>query len=169
MKKLTESLEKYLLAIYELVKKQDIVKVKDVSQYLKIGGPSTADAIRTLAEREFIDYVPYGEITITTKGKITIENKINRRNTISKFLNQVLDIDETLAKADAKAIEYSMTEDVLDKFVFFLNFMEQCTCKEPKWIKSCKHNLKNGNFSTLCKECMKGNTPICCGSCCENS
>lgn len=168
MKELTESLEKYLLAIHELTKIKDMVKVKDVSHYLKIGGPSTADAIKTLAEREFITYVPYGEITITQKGKSAIETKIHRRNTISKFLNQVLDIDETLAKADAKAIEYSMTEDVLDKFVFFLNFMEQCTCKEPKWIQSCKHNLKNGKLSNLCKECMTGDKPICCNSCCNN-
>lgn len=167
MKELTESLEKYLLAIYEIAKTKDMVKVKDVAQYLKIGGPSTAEAVKTLAEREFVSYVPYGEIKITSKGTKTIEDKIYRRNTISNFLNQVLDIDENTANSDARAIEYSMTEDVLDKFVFFLNFMEQCTCKEPKWIKSCKHNLKNGNFSSLCKECMQGDTPKCCSSCCD--
>ena len=67
---LTESLEKYLLAIYEIVKVNQAARVKDVSNYLKIGGPATSDAVKTLAERGFINYVPYGIITITSKGTI---------------------------------------------------------------------------------------------------
>ena len=45
-KELTESLEKYLLAIYEIVKVNQAARVKDVSNYLKIGGPATSDACR---------------------------------------------------------------------------------------------------------------------------
>ena len=56
---LTESLEKYLLAIYEIVKVNQGARVRDVSNYLKIGGPATSDAVKTLAERGFINYVPY--------------------------------------------------------------------------------------------------------------
>ncbi len=36
---LTESLEKYLLAIYEIVKTNQAARVKDVSKYLNIGDP----------------------------------------------------------------------------------------------------------------------------------
>ena len=52
-KELTESLEKYLLAIYEIVKVNQAARVKDVSNYLKIGGPATSDAVKTLAQRGF--------------------------------------------------------------------------------------------------------------------
>ena len=62
---LSESLEKYLLAIYEIVKVNQAARVKDVSNYLKTCGPATSDAVKTLAEREFINYVPYGIITNT--------------------------------------------------------------------------------------------------------
>ena len=72
---LSESLEKYLLAIYEIVKVNQAARVKDVSNYLKIGGPATSDAVKTLAERGFINYVPYGIITITSKGKKKAEEK----------------------------------------------------------------------------------------------
>ena len=163
-KDLTESLEKYLLAIFELLKTQTEIKVKDVSSYLKIGGPATSDAIKTLVARGFINYVPYGTITLTAKGASAIEIKRYRRNTISKFLNMVLDIPTKEAEQNAIAIEYSMTEEVLTKFVHFLDFMGQCSCKEPKWIKSCKTTLQKGELSPKCQECSRGNNGCgCCG------
>lgn len=164
MKKLTESLEKYLLAVYELSKDNEAVMVKDVASYLKIGGASTAEAIRTLTARGFLDYVPYGDIKLTDKGIVAVDIKIYRHEMISNFLNKVLNIEMQQAEKNAEAIEYSMTEDVLSKFVHFISFMEQCSCKEPKWIKSCKQALECGEISEKCINCIsKGDG---CGSCC---
>ena len=163
-KELTESLEKYLLAIFELSKIQNNIKVKDVSCYLKIGGPSTADAIKTLASRGFINYVPYGNISLTSKGIETIEIKKYRHDTISKFLNNVLDIPIKEAELNANYIEYSMTEDVLKKFVHYLDFMSQCSCKEPKWIKSCKETLRNGEIPSKCTACHNSSNGCNCCS-----
>ena len=164
MKKLTESLEKYLLAVYELSKDNQAVMVKDVASYLKIGGASTAEAIRTLTERGFLDYVPYGDIKLTDKGIVAVDIKIYRHETISNFLNKVLNIETEQAEKNASAIEYSMTEDVLKKFVHFISFMEQCSCKEPKWIKSCKHSLESGKISEKCTTCISSGSG--CGNCC---
>ena len=102
---LSESLEKYLLAIYEIVKVNQAARVKDVSNYLKIGGPATSDAVKTLAERGFINYVPYGIITITSKGKKKAEEKINRHKTISNFLEKVLLVEPEKVDESAKNIE----------------------------------------------------------------
>lgn len=165
MKKLTESLEKYLLAVFELSKNNTAVMVKDVASYLKIGGASTAEAIRTLTERGFLDYVPYGDIKLTDKGLVAVDIKKYRHETISNFLNKVLNIEIEQAEKNASAMEYSMTEDVLSKFVHFLSFMEQCSCKEPKWIKSCKKSLEEGKISEKCTNCIA--TGQGCGSCCK--
>ncbi len=155
-KKLSESLEKYLLAIYDISKNNPDIIVKDVANYLGIGGASTATAIRTLAEKEYINYVPYGTITLTSKGLKAVQIKIYRHNTISNFLNQVLEIDLDSSDKNANAIEYSMTEDVLTKFVHFLDFMGKCSCKEPKWLNSCKHSLKAGKLLEKCANCTQG-------------
>ena len=167
MGKLIESLEKYLMAIYKLAQSSEFVKVEDISNYLKIGGPSVADAVETLAERGFVDYVPYGEITLTTKGIDAVELKLYRHNVISSFLNKVLEIPKEKADLNANAIEYSMTEDVLTKLVHFLDFMEQCTCREPRWINSCQHSLENGQVSDKCTSCRadKQGCSSCCGGC----
>lgn len=160
IKKLTESLEKYLLAIYDISKDNSNIIVKDVSAYLGIGGASTATAIKTLAKKGLINYVPYGNISLTQEGFNTVQLKIYRHNTISSFLNQVLEIEKTSADKNASAIEYSMTEDILIKFVHFLDFMKQCSCKEPKWLNSCKHSLAEGQISEKCTNCVSG-----CGGC----
>lgn len=169
VKELTESLEKYLLAIYEIVKVNKAARVKDVSNYLKIGGPATSDAVKTLSERKYINYVPYGIITITSKGKKYTEQKLQRHNTIANFLDKVLMIDSEKIEESANKIEYSMTEDVLEKFVRFLMFMENCSCKEPKWVKSYKHYSKTGNMQDKCITCMsqkdKFDNSNCCGGC----
>ena len=167
MKKLTESLEKYLLAIFELSKTNNKIMVKDVAKYLNLGGPSTSEAIKTLKENGFVNYEAYKPVSLTKKGLEAIEIKNYRHRIISEFLNQVLNIDETQSEINASKIEYSMTEDVLSNFVHFLDFMKQCSCQEPKWIKNCKHSLKDG-LSEKCQSCIsekKGG----CSSCCKDS
>lgn len=165
---LTESLEKYLLAIYYIIQENKAARVKDVSKYLNIGGPATSDAVKTLAERGFINYVPYGIITITEKGEKRAEEKIYRHKTISNFLEKVLQVDSENVQDSAKSIEYAMPEDVLEKFVSFLSFMENCSCKEPKWVKSYKYYATQGEMQDKCKTCMtKTNfdNNNCCGGC----
>ena len=163
-KKLSASLEKYLLAIFNISKNNSNIIVKDVSKYLGYGGATTATAIKTLAKSGLINYVPYGNITLTKEGIEYIRLKLYRHNTISNFLNQVLGIEKTSADKNASAIEYSMTQDVLIKFVNFLDFMKQCSCKEPKWLISCKHSLKGGQLPKKCIDCVsdKGGCKDCC-------
>lgn len=158
--KLTKSLETYLLAADTLLEKKDSIIVKDVAEFLNIGGASTADAIKKLKEKGYINYEPYGNITLTPKGKEAVSLKKYRHNTITKFLNKVLDIDIENAEYNATQIEYSMTKDVLIRLVNFMDFMEQCSCKEPKWIKSCKSTLETGELCGNCISCQGG---CCCG------
>ncbi len=165
--KLTESLEKYLLAIYEITKINKAARVKDVSNYLKIGGPATSDAVKTLASKKFINYVPYGIITITPKGIKKAKEKIERHKIISNFLEKVLVVKESEIESSAKCIEYHMPKDVLDKFIKFLTFMEQCSCKEPKWRKSYKYFVQNNTTQEKCKTCMKNKENFSNNNCCS--
>ena len=156
--KLTKSLETYLLAADTLLNNKETIIVKDIAEFLNIGGASTSDAVKKLKEKGYVNYEPYGNITLTDLGEKTVIIKKYRHETITNFLNQVLDIELYKAEENAEAIEYSMTDDVLTRFVNFMDFMKQCACPEPKWIKSCKSVLQNGEMSESCK--------ICSGGCC---
>ena len=158
-KNLTKSLETYLLAIDTLINKKGSIIVKDVAEFLNHGGATTSDAIKKLKEKGYINYKPYGNITLTSLGQEAVFIKKYRHTTITNFFNQVLDIELKKAEENAEAIEYSMTEDVLSRLVNFMDFMKQCACPEPKWIKSCKLTLKDGKISEKCAVCSGG---CCC-------
>ncbi|MBP3821392.1 metal-dependent transcriptional regulator [bacterium] len=160
-KKLTESLETYLLAIDFLLEVKKTIIVKDVAQYLNFGGATTSNAIKKLKEKGYLNYEPYGNITLTSLGEKTVIIKKYRHNTIIKFLNKVLNIDKKNAEYNAKQMEYYMTDDVLERLVNFLDFMEQCSCSEPKWINSCKSSIETGELNKKCKSCSGG---CCCFS-----
>lgn len=172
-KKLTESLEKYLKAVHFLVLKNKAARVKDVANFLNIGPSSVSEALRTLADKEYINYQPYGIITLTDKGEEYAVQISQRHNIISNFLEDVLLIDSDKVNESAQKIAFSIPEEVLTKFVCFLEFMQTCSCKEPKWMKSYKYYADEGGLKSTCKKCIDKcacqtggpSSDNCCGGC----
>jgi DtxR family transcriptional regulator, Mn-dependent transcriptional regulator len=162
---LTASSENYLKAIYSIVKENKAARVKEISKYLNIGPSSVSEALKSLAEKELIHYEPYGIITLTDYGE-EIAKELNRRHVIiCDFLENVLRVNADIVDENAGKIEYSISEDVLNKFVRFLEFMQTCSCKEPKWIQSFKYYSENGELKDKCQKCTaKGKeNHNCCG------
>lgn len=166
MKELTRSLERYLIAIYELINGNNNVMVKDVAEKMQIGGASTSEAIKTLANRGYIDYQPYCSIKITEKGTRTAEEKILRHDTIAKFLSEVLLIEDENIEECASKMEFSMPDDVFERFIKYLSFMQKCSCKEPKWVKSFHKYLEQGEMQEKCILCAKNKEKFDNSSCC---
>lgn len=170
-KKLTASLENYLCAIYTIEKQNKAARVKDISNHLSIGASSVSEAMKVLEKKEYINYEPYGLITLTKKGEKIVVEKDKRSEIISNFLKDVLLVDEDIIAENSKKIEYSMSGEVLDRFVQFLTFMQTCSCKEPKWIKSYKYFVRHGEVQDKCSSCIKKckesptpiENPCCCG------
>jgi DtxR family Mn-dependent transcriptional regulator len=171
---LSASSENYLKAIYHIVKDKKAARVKDISKHLKIGASSVSEALRSLADKELINYQPYGIITLTDNGETFAEELNKRHDVICNFLENVLQVDEKIVNENAGKIEYGVSEEVLTKFVRFLEFMQTCSCKEPKWIKSFKHYSENGELKDKCQKCVsacKENPDLmsnknCCGMSC---
>ncbi len=167
MKDLTQSLEKYLNAVYEIVNKNKAARVKDVATKLDIGIASTSQAIKTLSQKGYVNYEPYGIITITTKGERKIAKKLKRHSIICNFLEKCLLMQKESVEESANNIEFSMTEEVLDRFIEYLTFMQNCSCKEPKWIKSFQYFVNNGKMQEKCTNCIANKANFdnskCCG------
>lgn len=163
--RLTASFENYLCAIYSIEKQNKAARVKDIANYLSIGASSVSEAMKALEKKEYINYEPYGLITITKKGEKLVLEKLKRNGIISHFLKEVLLVDDNAVAENAQKIEYGMSEEVLEKFVRFLTFMQTCSCKEPKWIKSFKYYAQNGELQEKCTSCIAK----CSSGCKDNS
>lgn len=154
---LTSSQEKYIRAIYHIIAEKQAARVKDIAKSLKIGPSSVSEALKNLAEKEVINYEPYGIITLTTSGRAIAENLEQRHLTICNFLENVLQVQELEVEKNASKIEYEVSNEVLTKFVRFLDFMQTCSCKEPRWIKSFKHYSVDGILQENCQKCIEKN------------
>ncbi|EKE03978.1 MAG: iron (metal) dependent repressor, DtxR family [uncultured bacterium] len=170
-KNLTASLEHYLRAIDFIVKEKQAARVKDISKYLTIGPSSVSEALRNLADRELINYEPYGIVTLTSEGKKIAKQISHRHGIICNFLENVLQVEQEQVEENASKIEHEVSDEVLTKFVRFLEFMNTCSCKEPKWVKSFKYYSQNGDLQDKCKKCTaitkenpeKMDNSHCCG------
>lgn len=171
--KLTASSENYVKAIHNILKIKPAARVKDVAAQLGIGASSVSEALKNLAEKDLVYYEPYGFITLTEEGKEIALKLEKRAEIIRNFFENVLVVNSELSEESISAIEHGMKDEVLNKFVMFLEFMETCSCKEPKWMRSFKHySVNNGVFSDKCSKCIsakKENPNLSNSQCCGMS
>lgn len=154
-KKITSSLENYIRAISEVSKIKKASRAKDISQYLNVGPSSVSEALKILSDKKLINYEPYGIITLAPAGEKIAKNIEQRHTTICDFFQNVLLIDEKDVEINAFKLQHEISNEALDKFIQFLDFMKTCSCKEPKWLQSFKYYAENGELKDKCTECIK--------------
>lgn len=156
MENLTKSLQKYLTAIYALVLTNTACRVKDVSAKMSVGMASASEAVKTLAKKGYINYEPYGIITITAKGKKAVDMISARHSIVKDFLQKVLMIDEENLQVCTESLEYFVPEKVLMQLVSYISFMNKCSCAKPKWKKSFEDFAQSGEMPSNCQNCNNG-------------
>jgi len=135
---LTESLEDYLEAIYNIIHEKKGVRVKDISNYLTVKNSSVTSALKSLEKEGFINYEPYGIISLTEKGN-ELSKKITERHKILKyFFMNVLFIDKELSDQTACKIEHGMPEPVFKKFIQFIKYIYLNHKNNPEWFNRFK-------------------------------
>ncbi|NLF82763.1 MAG: metal-dependent transcriptional regulator [Candidatus Gastranaerophilales bacterium] len=171
-KSLTASSQNYLKAIYHIVMAKKAARTKDIAQYTGLGASSVSEVLKILADKELINYEPYGIITLTDEGEEVAKDLIRRHEIIRNYFENVLMVSPELSEESAAKVQHAIPDEVLKKFVMFLTFMETCSCKEPKWIKSFKHYSQNGQLSEKCQNCIcnkKDNPELSNKNCCGMS
>jgi DtxR family Mn-dependent transcriptional regulator len=123
---LSASLEDYLEAIFHIVADKQVARAKDVARRLGVTRSSVTVALRALAERELINYVPYEVITLTAEGKRVSEDIARRHRTLQDFFVKVLSVDHGLADKAACDMEHTLTPEILLRLTEFVDFVERC-------------------------------------------
>lgn len=117
---LSESLEDYLETILELQEKNTVARSKDIAEKLDIKRGSVTGMLKKLAAQEFINYEPYGFVTLTEKG-MKIAKAIEKRHIFLKdFFFRILEVDEAVADATACQMEHIMDSKTYKKFTEFV-------------------------------------------------
>jgi len=129
---LSESLEDYLEIILDLQTTKMVARSKDIAQKMDIKRGSVTGMLKKLAAREFINYEPYGYVTLTPNGK-KIATEIKSRHIFLKdFLFRILGVDEQTADATACRMEHAMGKQTFKKFKSFLKRLDNCPHRETE-------------------------------------
>jgi DtxR family Mn-dependent transcriptional regulator len=153
---LSESLEDYLEVILDLEKENKVARAKDIAQKLGIQPGSVTGGLKSLVEKNLINYEPYSYITLTSEGS-RIAKTITRRHRILKdFLLKVLRLDEDTAESAACRMEHAVDETSVERLVDFVEYLFECPRTGDEWIQSFIEYTRSGRKSwEKCAACLE--------------
>ncbi len=126
--KLSASLEDYLEAIVGLLRQTGRARVRDIAEKLAVAKPSVTVALRSLRDRDLVNYAPYGQVTLTDKGTELADGISKRHAKLSAFFVDILDMDRGLAEANACRIEHAIGDTAMARLEDFVEFMANSDC-----------------------------------------
>lgn len=151
---LTASLEDYLEAIFHIIAEKQAVRPKDIAKRLKVSNSSVTGALRSLADKELINYAPYDVISLTPTGKIAAKDVIRRHEVLSDFFVKVLAVEEADADKAACQMEHSIPKIILERFIQFAEFIEVCPRGGSKWIAGFGYHCDHDDTRENCERCI---------------
>lgn len=152
---LTASLEDYLEAISQIIAEKQAVRPKDIARRLKVSNSSVTGALRTLADKQLINYAPYDVISLTTSGQRIATDVVRRHETLRDFFVQVLAVEAAEADDAACRMEHSIPKVILERFIQFAEFVETCPRGGSKWIAGFRHQCDHGAPAENCERCLE--------------
>ena len=113
--KLTESQEEYLKTMYILKQQNGNIRVTDIAKKMNCTKPSVNKAMKNLKEMELIKYQTYGNIELTKTAEEIAKKVLKKQDIIEIFLKEILEVDESQAIEEAKAMKYAISEETEQK------------------------------------------------------
>ncbi len=134
---LTESLQDYLLEIYIVKTKKEVVRLKDIAHRRNVKFPSVVSAIKELVKRGLVAHEHYGYIEFTDTGIEEASKLYEMHKMLYNFLHNILGISEILAEKDAHRIEHDLNKETVIKLTKFVEFIEKSNVTQGnKWIEN---------------------------------
>lgn len=150
--RLTASLEDYLEAIFQLIVEKQVARARDIAKRLNVKRSSVTGALRSLADKGFVDYEPYEIVTLTPKGKAAARDVVRRHEVLRDFLIKVLSVNEDKADEAACRMEHAITPSILERLIEFVEFVEVCPRGGTHWIEGFARHCEQDGLED-CERC----------------
>lgn len=122
---LSHTLEDYLEAIYQISSIHKVARSMDIADRLKVKRSSVTVALRSLAEKGYINYHARSFVTLTEKGLGTARCVDKRHHVLYDFFTSVLRLPADEADKAACSMEHGMSAEVCRRMIALLLAMEQ--------------------------------------------
>ena len=144
---LTEALEDYLEAVYDIIDEKGGVRVKDIAERLNVKNSSVSVALRSLRDSGFVNYEPYGVISLTEPGFSEARRLSETHQIFRRFFVNVLGVEGEAANETACRLEHTMSPEVMARFLQFMKFLSTDKEIEKNWTENFARFCKTNNVS----------------------
>ena len=115
MGRITPSREDYLETIFDLSGGNGKVRSIDIAASLGYSRASVSRAMGILKRDGFIEQEPYGQITLTEKGKAKACAVRRRHDLLKYYLLHIVEVDAATAEEDACKMEHVISNKTLQR------------------------------------------------------
>jgi DtxR family Mn-dependent transcriptional regulator len=150
-KPLTPVMEDYLEAIFDLNKEKRVVRVKDIAKKMNVKMPTVSSMLKTLNERELVNYEKYEYVEMTPKGAKVGKEMRRRHGVLLKFLTEILKIDFDIANGEACKMEHALGLETLDSLTDFMEFIQACPRTGESWLNYFDEYRRDGCLPEKCQ------------------
>lgn len=151
---LSPQLEDYLEAIAILQEEDHVARAKDIADRLGVTRATVTSALRSLSEKDLINYQPYSHITLTKVGEALASEIRRRHHTLTEFFKVVLRMPALQAEENACRAEHVLDPELIDKMIFLLSFLKKCPRTNNVWSQAFDSFCGDNASEADCKECV---------------
>ncbi|MGI5870048.1 MAG: DtxR family transcriptional regulator [Kiritimatiellia bacterium] len=153
---LSVNIENYLETIFFLTREQAVARSKDISDRLNVTRSSVTGMLQSLRDQGFVNYEPYGFVTLTAKGEQVAGRVARRHEALRNFMVEVLAIDEAEADQTACHMEHGISSHVVDRFTEFADFVKTCPRAGAKWVHGFGYRCEEAVAQPMhCEQCIE--------------
>lgn len=134
---LTDSLGRYLLAIYELSETDCGARPKDIADAVGVSRPSVSAALARLADQGMVEHERYGAVQMTQAGRSEARRLLLKHRVTQDFMEQVLGLPRKRAETVSAELEPSMPADLLCRLVQFTQHYQSGNRDAFEWKAHC--------------------------------
>jgi DtxR family Mn-dependent transcriptional regulator len=149
-KALSANMEDYLEAIFHISGEKQAARAKDIADRVKVNRSSVTGALKSLSEKGLVNYAPYDIITLTAKGKKRAAEIVRRHEALKDFFINILLIDKDEAEEASCRVEHTVSKNIIDRLIQFVDFMEICPRGGKQWLKGFRRHCENGDTVNRC-------------------
>lgn len=112
---LTQPVEDYLKAIYELQRRGSAATTTDLAAHLRVAPASVTGMVRRLAEQGLLTHEPYHGVQLTEQGRRGALRTLRRHRVIEAYLVQALGFGWDEVHDEAERLEHAASDDLIDR------------------------------------------------------
>ena len=140
------SVEEYLEAIHSFNERGERAKNTELAKRLKVAPPSVTQMVKKLADRGYVQYVPYRGTILTGKGMALAQRVVRKHRLLERFFFDYLGMDKGKVHDEACRMEHSLSDEASLALCDALDNPETCPDDENP-IPRCSLGISD------CKEC----------------